>query len=228
MLKSVIFDMDGVVIDSHPVHKKSWRLFLESIGKEVSDEDLDFVLEGSKREEILRHFLGNLREDQVYEYGMQKEALFRQQAIYLQPIPGFLDLLERITAAGISVALASSGSKSRVNYILDHLEVRKHFRAVVTGDEVKLGKPDPLIFTLAAKRLGVSPLAVLVAEDAVAGVQAAKAAGMKCLGIGPGSRAQILLRAGADHVVDDFRGLQPDDLERFHRNGHRTKVQQVS
>jgi beta-phosphoglucomutase len=228
MLEAVIFDMDGVVIDSHPVHKKSWRLFLQSLGKEVSDEELNFVLEGSKREEILRHFLGNLRDDQVQKYGLQKEALFREQAIDMQPIAGFMELLHEISVAGLSVALASSGSKSRVHYILDHLGIRENFGVVVTGDDVKRGKPDPLIFTLAAERMGVAPAAALVVEDAVAGVQAAKAAGMKCLGVGAGNRVEVLLEAGADHVVEDFRGLKTADLERFHRNGFHVKARHVS
>jgi beta-phosphoglucomutase len=214
--------MDGVVIDSHPVHKKSWRLFLKSLGRDVTDEELDFVLEGSKREEILRHFLGDLRDDEIHEFGQQKEALFRQQAIDMQPISGFLDLLDQLARTGVAIALASSGSKTRVNYILEHLGVKQKFGAVVTGDDVKNGKPDPLIFTLAAERLGVSPSSALVVEDAVAGVQAAKAAGMKCLGIAQGNRTKVLLEAGADHVVADFRGLALSDLEGFHRNGHKT------
>jgi beta-phosphoglucomutase len=227
MLKAVIFDMDGVVIDSHPVHKKSWRLFLQSLGKDVTEEELNFVLEGSKREEILRHFLGNLRDDQVQKYGLQKEALFREQAIDMQPIAGFMELLDDILSAGLSVALASSGSKSRVHYILDHLGIRENFGVVVTGDDVKRGKPDPRIFTLAAERMEVSPSSALVVEDAVAGAQAAKAAGMKCLGIGKGNRAEVLIEAGADHVVEDFRCLTTADLERFHRNGSHAKTQHV-
>lgn len=216
----MIFDMDGVVIDSHPVHKKSWRLFLKSVGREVNDEDLDFVLEGSKREEILRHFLGDLRDEEIHEFGLRKEALFREQAIDMQPINGFLELLDRIAGSGLAIALASSGSKSRVNYILEQLEVKQQFSAIITGDDVKNGKPDPLIFTLAAQRLGVAPASALVVEDAVAGVQAAKAAGMKCLGIAQGHRKNILLASGADYVVEDFRGMTLADLERFHRNGH--------
>lgn len=221
-LRAVIFDMDGVVIDSHPVHKRSWRLFLNSVGHDVTDEELEFVLEGSKREEILRHFLGDLRDDEIHEFGQRKEALFREQAIDMQPITGFLEFLDIVAQSGLAIAIASSGSKSRVNYILEHLGVKHQFGAVITGDDVKNGKPDPLIFTLAAQRLHVAPESALVVEDAVAGVQAAKAAGMKCLGIAEGHRSKILLDAGADYVVLDFRGLTLADLERVHRNGHHT------
>jgi beta-phosphoglucomutase len=217
MLEAVIFDMDGVVIDSHPVHKRSWKLFLESVGKQVSDNELDYVLEGTKREEILRHFLGELGDDQIRDFGLRKEVLFRQQAIHMQPISGFMELLKQITDSGLCVAVASSGSKSRVTYILEHLGVRHHFGAVVTGDDVKNGKPDPSIFKLAAERLDVSAEAALVVEDSVAGVRGAKAAGMRCLGIAQGHRANVLLNAGADDVLVDFQGVDLSKLKALHR-----------
>jgi HAD superfamily hydrolase (TIGR01509 family) len=209
MLSAIIFDMDGVVIDSHPIHKRSWSLFLQSVGKTVSDDDLEFVREGTKRNDILRHFLGDLSEHELHEYGLQKEALFRRQAISMQPIPGFLDFIARVTSCGIPAALASSGSKNRVNYILDHLEVGRHFAVVITGDDVKSGKPDPTIFRLAGAKLGALPSQTLVFEDAVAGVQAARAAGMRCIGVADSSRAQLLRRAGAEDVIPDFLDLTP-------------------
>jgi len=212
MLKAIIFDMDGVMIDSHPIHKRSWSLFLQSLGKTVSDDDLDFVREGTKRNDILRHFLGNLSDVQLHEYGLQKEALFRRQAISIRPIPGFMEFIDRVTASGIRAALASSGSRTRVTYILGHLEAGRHFSAVVTGDDVRNGKPDPSIFRIAAARLNVSPSHVVVFEDAVAGVQAAKAAGMRCIGVAEGARCDLLRSAGAEEVIPDFQGLMPDAL----------------
>jgi beta-phosphoglucomutase family hydrolase len=215
MLSAIIFDMDGVVIDSHPVHKKSWSLFLQSVGREVSEEELEFVVEGTKREDILRHFLGDLDPDQLHEYGLRKEALFRQQAISIQPIPGVKTFIQDAAANGLLVALASSGSKTRVHYILDHLCVKEKFGVIVTGDDVKNGKPDPSVFRLAAERLGVAASEALVFEDAIAGVQAAKSAGMKCIGVAQGSRTQLLKDAGADHVIPDFQRLSAADFQSF-------------
>ncbi len=213
MLSAIIFDMDGVVIDSHPIHRKSWRLFLRSVGKEVTESELDFVLEGTKREDILRHFLGDLDERQLYEYGQQKEALFRQQAVAIEPIQGATEFISNVTGCGLPAALASSGSKNRVHYILDRLGIGHQFRVIVTGDDVKHGKPDPAIFRLAAKRLGINPSQALVFEDAVAGVQAASSAGMTCIGVAQGPRRQLLKAAGAHDVVSDFSGLSVAALE---------------
>ena len=213
MLSAIIFDMDGVVIDSHPIHRRSWRLFLQSVGKSVTDDELDFVLEGTKRNDILRHFLGDLSQRQLEEYGQQKEALFRQQAISMQPISGFLSFIRGLTGSGVLAALASSGSKRRVGYILEHLEVESHFSVVVTGDDVANGKPDPTIFRIAAERLGVPPSRTLVFEDAIAGVQAAKTAGMRCIGIAQGARCPLLTKAGAESVVPNFEGLDLVSVE---------------
>src|SRR3954454_6672016 len=89
MLGGVIFDFDGVIVDSHPAHMDAWKAFLLSKGKAISDTDLSFVREGAKREEILRHFLGELTPDQTVSYGLEKDKLFQARAGELSLIPGF-------------------------------------------------------------------------------------------------------------------------------------------
>ncbi|HEY6270593.1 MAG TPA: HAD family phosphatase [Terriglobales bacterium] len=204
MLRAVIFDLDGVIIDSHPAHKQAWKTFFDSLGKEVSDDELLFVLEGRKREAILRHFLGDLTDEEVKHYGARKDALFCGSALELKMIAGFSEFLECLEGAGLPVALASSGSHKRVAYVLNQLDLQRRFRVVVTGDDVVNGKPDPSIFHIAATGLEVSPADILVCEDAVCGVEAAKRAGMKCLAIAADGRGPLLKKAGADSVVPDF------------------------
>jgi beta-phosphoglucomutase len=212
MLQGLILDLDGVVVDSHPAHKRAWKMFLATVGKEVSDRELEFVLEGQKREDILRHFLGNLTDEQIKSYGAQKEALFRSAAPEIKIIQGLLGFLAQVHRAGLSMALASSASRGRVEYILRQLDFHDRFQTVVTGDDVTKGKPDPAIFTLAAERMRVRPSEILVCEDAVNGVEAAKAAGMKCLAIAANGRGPILERAGADRVIPDFTRVKLDEL----------------
>ena len=207
MMTGVIFDMDGVLIDSHPIHKRAWKRFLASLGQQPSDEKLDFVLDGRKREDILRHFLGELTPEQTIAYGQRKEEMFREEAMDVVPIAGVLDLLTELRRCNVNVAVASCGSASRVEFMLERLGLQERFAAVLTGDDVALGKPDPTIFRAAADRIGSPYQTSLVVEDAVSGVIAAKSAGMKCLAITSNGRGPALKNAGADLIASDFREI---------------------
>ncbi len=222
MLKAIIFDMDGVIIDSHPIHRNAWRRFLASVGREVSDSDLDFVLDGRKKEDILRHFLGRLSDAEIIEYGHRKEELFREEALELKAVEGLDEFLAKLRQSGLLLAVASSGSKSRVKYVLDRLHLASYFHAIITGDDVPKGKPDPTIFRRAAHLLGCACSDVLVIEDAVSGVLAAKSAGMRCLGVASNGRGAALAKAGADHVVTNFVELP---LPVLHNIGNGNRLQ---
>lgn len=207
--------MDGVLIDSHPVHKKVWRQFLTSLGMHVSDEDLDFVLDGRRREEILRHFLGDLSPERIHEYGQRKNELYKELEADLRTVSGVVEFLSALEAAGMRMAVATSASSVRAHDILAYLGILPRFRAVVTGNDVARGKPDPEIFIQAADRLSLSPRNLLAVEDAVAGVRAAKSAGMKCLGIASEGRIEKLRDAGADRVVPDYRQISLQEVQQL-------------
>lgn len=215
MLKAAVFDMDGVIVDSHPVHKKAWRRFLELQSRAVTEEDLDFIMEGRKRDEILRHFLGELTDDRLRFLGRQKEQIFREEAVDVKPIDGLCHFLRNLAHAEVRLAVASSGSSRRVNDILNSLSLRPYFQVVLTGDDVSRGKPDPAIFQLACDHLGVSACETLVFEDSASGVRAAKSAGMKCVGVATNGVIPTLLEAGADHIIPNFSGIELDFVRRL-------------
>ena len=219
LLSGAVFDFDGVIVDSHPAHLRAWNSFLKSVGKTVSEEQLQFVLDGRKRDDILRHFMGDLDADQIVAYGLRKEQCFRDEVTHVRVadgLPGFLDDLQ---AEGLALAIASSGSKSRILFLLDRFGLKNYFRKVISGDEVEQGKPHPAVFLKAAEQLGVDPSELMAFEDAVSGVIAARSAGMKCVGIAQPGRSSILLTAGASHVVPDFQSLSCSKLRELMSNG---------
>ncbi len=206
-VRAVVFDMDGVIVDSHPLHRIAWREFLRILGKSVDEPALDFVLDGRTRKEILLHFLGPLTPAQLADYGRRKDELFRQFDGEVRTIPGVLEFLQHLAGLGMPMALATSATGRRVQGTLHHLGLEKFFRQIVTGDEVGAGKPDPAIYRLAVERMREPAGSLLAIEDAVSGVKSARAAGLRCIGIASASHADALRAAGADPVFPDFRGL---------------------
>jgi HAD superfamily hydrolase (TIGR01509 family) len=207
-----IFDMDGVLFDSHPVHRMAWRELLREAGKEVSEAELDFILEGTTRDEILCHFLGPLSPEQLSHYAAQKDAIFQQKEERVQTVAGIEEFLNLVEAAAIPMAVASSGSKARVERMLQTHGLSGRFAVALTSDDVGVGKESPAIFLRAAEELQVRPCDVLVLEDAVRAVEVAKKVGMKCIGIAAGTRGSKLVKAGADLVLPDFTELRLSDL----------------
>jgi beta-phosphoglucomutase len=213
MTHGVVFDMDGVIVDSHPYHRKAWHKFLHSIGKEVSEQDLDFILDGRKRHEILRHFLGELSEARLLEYGNRKDEFFQRVLSKVRPVPGVVKFVQHLYRSGIPVAVATSGSERRTRFTLGRLKLTHHFKAIVTGNDVAEGKPDPAVYLIACERLGVAPQHTLAFEDAVSGIRAAKGAGLRCIGIAKQANADRLCHAGAAYVVEDFTQLSLSKIE---------------
>jgi len=212
MLRALIFDMDGVIIDSHPAHRQAWRAFLESLGRPVSDAELNFVLDGRKRDDILRHFLGTLSENEIREYGEQKDKFLREQSWVIKPIPGIVEFLVEVRKAGLATAVATSASDNRTRRVLDELDLTEKFDVVSCGDEVRRGKPDPAIYRLTCQKLGIRPECSLAIEDAVSGIKAARTAGLMCIAIAEQELSETLRAAGATYVARNFLDLSVKQL----------------
>lgn len=212
-LRAVVFDMDGVIIDSHPAHRKAWRKFLQSMGREVSDSELDFILDGRKRSEILRHFLGNLSEVELEEKGKCKDQFFQDLELEVKPIRGVIEFLSSLRKRNIAIAIATSASESRARSTLNRLGLTGLFQVVITGGDVPKGKPDPAIYRITCESLHLEPKTVLAIEDAVSGVRAAKGAGLRCVGVAGHETPDELIAAGADCVIEDFHGASKKKLE---------------
>lgn len=185
MLRAIIFDMDGVLIDSEPfIREAAIRMFAEK-GVTVQPEDfLPFTGAGEDR------FIGGVAEKYgvVLDFEIDKARTYENYgeivAGKLHPLPGVHEFIARARSRGLKLAVASAADAVKVDINLREMGIPKHtFDAVVTGSDVTHKKPDPEIFLAAASKMGVEPGDCLVCEDAVNGVKAARAAGMKCLGI---------------------------------------------
>lgn len=180
----VIFDVDGVLVDSYCAHFRSWQIAAGEFGFTVTEEDFRRNFGRKSHETIAERWGDRLTPEQVTAFEHRKEAAYRDVIRAVFPaMPGARKLIADLHAAGFQLAVASSGPPENVGLVLDQLGQRQLFQAVITGDDVTRGKPDPQVFLLAAERLPLPPGRCAVIEDSPPGVAAAKAAGMLAIGL---------------------------------------------
>ena len=203
----VIWDVDGTMVDTAELHFQAWVELARQQDRPFSRQD--FVATFGRRNPDIIHLLfgAQLSPSEVAELGDRKEELYRARArMGVALLPGVHALVEGLHAAGFGQAIGSSAPRANIELILALTQTRRFFSAVVSMEDTDRGKPEPQVFQIAAARLHVEPACCLVFEDAVAGVQAAKAGGMRCIAlslVGHHSRS-ALQQAGADLAVNDF------------------------
>lgn len=209
-----IFDFDGVIIDSSPFHRESWKVLGREMGFTMSDEMFRETFGMTNPEIFVRLFGRRLPGEEAHALGERKEALYRELAAgRLHSLPGAVALLESLRAAGFRVALGSSAPKSNLDALLSGLGIERYLDATVNGNEVSHGKPHPEVFLTAAERIAAAPECCVVVEDALVGIEAAKAAGMRCIAITTTHPREKLARA--DRVVDSLAELSAEDFLRL-------------
>lgn len=211
MIKGVIFDMDGVLIDSEPMHYKVFMQYSETVlGLDIADEEYNTFI-GTTNLHIFTFLKGKYhlpREvaDMVEEYEEKIEEFLHASKKTTVPIVGVDILARKLYKEKLKLAVASSSAKQRIDIVVNMFDMDQYFTAKISGQQVKNSKPAPDIFLLAAKTLGLSPEECVVIEDSTNGVAAAKAAGMKCIGFNnPSSVNQDISRA--DLIIDSFAEL---------------------
>ncbi len=213
MLEAVIFDMDGVIIDSEPFHLEVIRQIFGELGIKFSEEEYaNYVGFGNeemwtdiKDKHSLTQSVAQLKDLQI------SKDIEHIRGGHEKPIPGVTDLLKNISSNDIPVALASSSSMQLIELIIGSFGLRKYFTAIVSGENMERGKPEPDIFLHTATLLNVPPKACVVIEDSRNGVTAAKAAGMRCIGFrNPNSANQDI--SGADLIIDNLTALNVELL----------------
>ncbi len=192
-MKAFIFDMDGVLADNSDYHVKAWIEYSRRFGHAMTVDEVKRRL-GFNNREYMRFVLNREpSEEEVVRATVEKEALYRE--IYgpeLTVPPGLLALLETARRLGVVCGVATSAPDENVRFVLDGLGIRPYFKRIVDASHVRNGKPDPEIYLLAAKRLGVPPERCIVFEDAIAGIQAGNAAGMTVVALTTSYPAAVL------------------------------------
>ena len=210
--KAVIWDMDGVIADTAPYHLIAWQEVFRKRGVNFTEEDFRHNF-GQRNETIIRNALGEQISKSVIDaIARGKERNFRKMiGQNIKSFPGAIKLLKSLREHGFKLALASSAPMENIRLITRGLGINDYFHSIVTGRDVTEGKPSPQGFLLAAQKSGVEPENCIVIEDAVAGVVAAKRAGMHCLAITNTHPRTSLMPA--DLIVDTLEAVSANDLE---------------
>jgi len=211
-----IFDMDGVVIDSNPYHKIAWGKFLEGQGIPFDDQFFDNILSGRTGPTSLRLIFGDkLSQDKLDLYLDEVDTNYQnilRQSDDIKPIAGVHAFLDQISGNGIRLALATSAPELNIELGLEKLELVGSFEHIVGKIDVTHGKPHPEVYLTVLKLLGLAAENCIVFEDSKAGIQSALSAGIQVVGIASAHSREELLEEGVSMVVDDFTGLEPEQI----------------
>lgn len=212
MPQAVLWDLDGTLVDSADYHFESWVDALAAEGRALTREQFHASF-GQRNDRILAAWLGrDAPQELALRIAEAKERAYRQMVRDrgLDPLPGAERWVTTLHAEGWKQAIASSAPRANVEVVVEVLGWRSYFDAIVASEDVRIGKPDPEVFTTAAARVAVPPAQCIVVEDAGVGVEAAHRGGMRSIGIGPNAAA-----AQPDLAVPSLEALTPDDWHRL-------------
>lgn len=207
MTGAVLWDLDGTLVDSEEYHWRAWRDTMAAEGVSITREQFLSSF-GQRNDAIVPQWVGaDATPERVWRIGEAKEVRYRSlvRREGLSPAPSAAEWVKRLREDGWQQAIASSAPRRNVEVVLEVLGFAGYFQAVVSAEDVQHGKPDPQVFLVAASRLGVPPSRCIVVEDAAAGIEAARRAGMRSIGL---SRPGVALTA--DLVVPSLAALPPD------------------
>ena len=211
---AVLWDLDGTLVDSGPFHWLAWRETMAAEGHTFTRQEFETTF-GQRNDRVLRAFFGSASAPaELDRIGNEKEERYRRFVLSgeLTFLPGVVTWLEALKQEGWSQAIVSSAPRLNISTVLDALHAHDHFDAVIAAEDVKHGKPDPEVFLVAAATLGIDPQCCVVVEDALAGIEGARRAGMRSIYVGDSERD-----SGADLRTCSLADLPDDAFERLVR-----------
>lgn len=211
MIAAALWDMDGTLVDSEEYHWQAWRVTMAAEGIALTRPQF-LATFGQRNDAIIPGWLPDAPPGRVERISLEKEVHYRELVRQggLAPLPGAAEWVKRLREEGWKQAIASSAPRLNVDVVVEVLGLAPYFEATVSAEDVRHGKPDPEVFLTAASRLGVPPSRCVVVEDAAAGVEAARRAGMRSVGV---SRSGKTL--AADTAVASLSDLPPDAFARL-------------
>ncbi|BAU41443.1 HAD family hydrolase [Leptolyngbya sp. O-77] len=204
MLKALLFDLDGTVANTDPLHYQTWKAVMAELGMEIDRKFYDANFSGRLNEQIVRDLLPHLSAEEGAKLSAEKEARFRQQATSLEPTPGLWDVLHWMQHHELRRAVVTNAPVENAEFLMQTLALKPLFPVVVLGDELPKGKPDPLPYQTALERLGVSATEAIAFEDSPSGICSAVGAGIPTVGVAATHSAEELSQLGTRLVIQDF------------------------
>lgn len=205
MLKALLFDLDGTLADTDPVHFQTWQALMLNYGLQIDPAFYRAKFSGRRNQEIVKELLPQLSEAEGEQLSWQKEADFRVQAeSLLTPMPGLAEILAWAAAQNLKRAVVTNAPVENAQFMLRVLKLEAELPIVILGDELPKGKPDPLPYTIALQRAGVTAAEAIAFEDSPSGLRSAIAAGIATVGVASTHEPDELYALGATLVIKDF------------------------
>ncbi len=204
MLKALLFDLDGTLADTNPVHRSTWEKFLEPYGYDVTWDFYRENISGRVGQEMVLDLFPNLSREEAQEMSDAKDAWFRERAGELEALPGLRAFIEKGRETGMKMALVTNAPEENVLAVLRALDLEGIFDAVILADDVDAGKPDPVPYKAALEALDISNDEALAFEDSPSGIASSVAAGIPTVGIASTQKPEDLEEHGVELIVRDF------------------------
>ncbi len=204
MLAAILFDLDGTLANTDPIHFTLWQEILKDYDLEIDQEFYQENISGNTNAQVVAKILPQLSVAEGEQLGINKEAMYRQQAKTLSPTPGLARLIQLTDTIPLKRAVVTNAPRENAEHMLEALELTEIFPIVVVSDDAPPGKPDPAPYKLGLERVGVINNQAIAFEDSTTGISSAVAAGIYTIGVASTHNPELLLAAGASMVIPDF------------------------
>jgi HAD superfamily hydrolase (TIGR01509 family) len=208
MLTAILFDLDGTIVNTDPIHYRAWQEMLLNYSVEIDETFYKSRISGRLNPEIVKDILPQLSAAEGQKFADEKEALFRKLAPHLKPLSGFSELLAWTDTHNLKRALVTNAPRLNAEFMLEVLGIKEAFHTVVLADDCIAGKPDPAPYQVALSKLEITAEEAIALEDSPSGIRSAVGADIRTIGIASTHNPQLLQDVGAFMAIPDFTDLQ--------------------